>query len=376
MKHHSFVVDSIESFCSSMDEILTVDFKPNVGIVFSSIKIGIPELARAMNNYTIDFIGSSSCGEILSINEKSSVFEGSCVVTLLEIDKNFYKIVSVNGEGKTSFDLGKEVGKSGKQLFESPAFIIVCSSLNTDGEQLVKGLVDSCGPEVPIFGGLAGDDSLFKETFVFGNGFFLTNGALALIFDNTRIKVDGIATSGWIGLGAEKTVTRAEGNVVYTIDNESALDFYIKYLGVDEHDLPEIGVEYPMLVMRPDGANVLRAVMMVDLEVRSLIFAGTVPEGAKVKFSSSPGFEVVDFVKKDLKKYFEIFPESDLLLLFSCMARHMAVGPMVEEEIVEAARLWNLPVTGFFTYGEIGKNMVGNCDFFNETFTLVTLKEQ
>ena len=58
------------------------------------------------------------------------------------------------------------------------------------------------------------------------------------------------------------------------------------------------------------------------------------------------------------------------------MARHMAVGPMVEEEIVEAARLWNLPVTGFFTYGEIGKNMVGNCDFFNETFTLVTLKEQ
>jgi hypothetical protein len=38
-------------------------------------------------------------------------------------------------------------------------------------------------------------------------------------------------------------------------------------------------------------------------------------------------------------------------------------------------RLWNVPMVGFFTYGEIGRNAGGATDFHNETCVLVALRE-
>jgi len=163
---------------------------------------------------------------------------------------------------------------------------------------------------------------------------------------------------------------------VYTIDNESALEVYKKYLNITDDDLPQIGVDYPLLLMRDDGSSVLRAVMDVDRSSGALIFAGTVPENSHVRFSSSSGFDVIEHVKNDIQTYGTVFPEADHLILFSCMARHLALGPMVDEEILAAHTKWNAPLIGFFTYGEIGKNMSGRCDFFNETFTLAALREK
>ena len=223
-------------------------------------------------------------------------------------------------------------------------------------------------------GGWAGDDCRFQETLAFTKEGMTPFGAAVLLLDNAKVEVKGIAPSGWVGLGARKTVTRSLGNVVYTIDNEPALSVYTRYLNVRDEDLPGIGVEYPMLVSRDDGTEVLRAIMGVERDTGALIFAGSVPEKSKVRFSSSPGFEVLDFVKGELKEFHDRFGDASLLLLFSCMARHSALGEMVEDEINEASRLWESPLVGFFTYGEIGENMHGKCDFYNETFALMALR--
>ena len=58
------------------------------------------------------------------------------------------------------------------------------------------------------------------------------------------------------------------------------------------------------------------------------------------------------------------------------MARHLAFGPMIDEEILAAYKIWKVPLIGFFSYGEIGRGLTGKSDFSNETFTLVTLKER
>ena len=113
-----------------------------------------------------------------------------------------------------------------------------------------------------------------------------------MVLDLDHYSVDGIATSGWESIGADKLITHSEGNIVYTIDGQPALDVYKEYLSVRDEDLPEIGIEYPLMIKNPGRQNVLRAVVNVDRERRSLIFAGSVPNGSVVSFSSSPGFEV------------------------------------------------------------------------------------
>ena len=109
---------------------------------------------------------------------------------------------------------------------------------------------------------------------------------------------------------------------------------------------------------------------------KALVFSGSVPNGAVVTFSSSPGFEIIESTKNKVQEFYEKNRETDVLILFSCMARHNALGPTISEEIDEAWQFWTKPLIGFFTYGEIGNNYQAACDFYNETFTMVSLKQK
>jgi hypothetical protein len=222
---------------------------------------------------------------------------------------------------------------------------------------------------------LAGDDSKFEQTYVFNNEEVKTHAAVAVVFDTEKIDMKGLATSGWVGIGSDKTVTKAKGNIVYTIDDEPALKVYKDHLNIRDKDLPEIGVEYPLMIKK-EGKEILRAVNGVNREEQSLIFAGTVPEGSTVTFSTSPGFEVVDHTKADISNFFDRQGSGTLLILFSCMARHKALGPIIIEEILMAFEKAKAPITGFFTLGEIGMMADRSCEFFNETFTLAVISEK
>ena len=113
--------------------------------------------------------------------------------------------------------------------------------------------------------------------------------------------------------------------------------------------------------------------MAVDSKTGALTFAGSVPQGSRVRFSSSFGYETIKKTIDDLERYHEHHSRADLALLFSCMGRHRAAGTMVNDEIQKAHELWNVPLIGFFMYGEIGPNMHGSCDFHNESFSLVLI---
>lgn len=348
--------------------------KPTLGILYCSVALDIKATAAALAEFSFPFFACSSCGEIISTGKGSAVQEGTAVVALLEMPPEAFQVRLFEGGGMDSQSLGAAVGQWGKSVFARPAFLLSIGGIKRDGEQIVRGLLGQFSEEVPLFGGLAGDDAAFKETYVFTNGRATSDGAVACVLDSSRVELSGLASGGWVALGAPKTVTRSEGNMVLTIDEDPALDVYKKYLDIKDEDLPGIGVEYPLQVIREDGTHVLRAVVGVDHARRALTFAGTVPQGAKVRFSSSPGFEAVDLARRD----FEAFPKSptppDVVLYFSCMARHLALGPMVEDEIRAAQRVWNVPGVGFFTYGEIGSSPSSKCDFHNETFALALLR--
>ena len=375
MKKTTLQADSQAELLAKIRAALASGLQPTLGILFCSVDLGINDTARALGEFKFPFFACSSCGEIFTEGDKSRALENSAVVSLLELPADSFQVKLVDGTGLDSLALGATIGRWGKSIFKNPAFMVVVSGIKRDGEQVVHGLLGEFPTQVPLFGGLAGDDAKFKETFAFTNGQVTNDGAVVVVFDNDLVAVEGLATSGWVGLGAPKTVTSSEGNVVFSIDGEPALDIYKKYLNIRDVDLPGIGMEYPLQVMRDDGTHVLRAVVGVDFERHALVFAGAVPQNAQVRFSSSPGFETVDHARRDFETFAKAGgPPPDLLVFFSCIARHAALGPMVEDEIRAAQRIWNTPGLGFFTYGEIGKNLVGRCDFYNETCALVLLR--
>lgn len=350
-------------------------FKPTLAITFCSIIQDRKELSQFFKESEIEVFGSTTAGEIID----SEILEQSIVIMLLDIKKEHFSIFF--NESSDTFELASEMAHFAKESFSKPAIMVVSSGLTIDAEDIING-VHELDATLPLFGGLAGDDLTMKASYVFNNERETSTGLLALILDTEAINIAGLATSGWDNIGVEKTITKSEGNIVYTIDDEPAVDVFVKFFQFPEsvYDRSEIiamnFAQYPLQMKKENGNTVLRAPMMADVENRSMIFAGGIPEGSKVKFSVPPGFDLIDKTKDSFSVLKDTIDNPDAVIVFSCKARHLALGPIMEDEAGKIRSIWNKPLIGLFTYGEIGTAKDSICDFHNESCSLVLLEEK
>jgi hypothetical protein len=369
MKSRVFSVTSVEQIEPHLQDILQEGLAPTLAIVFSSVTHDLKELRIVFTKYDIEIFGASSSGEITN----DEIHEESIVVMLLDISRDAFRLNIFDGEGKTSYQVGQSTAEWAKTVYDNPALMVMTAGLFTDGDQIVNGIIDTMDRQVPLFGGRSGDDLRLQETFVFSASQAISNGVVALIFERSTIDLKGVAISGWKGIGTPKTITKAKGNIVYEINNEPILEVYNKYLNIGD-DI-QLALEYPLLLIRDDGTFVTRVVATLN-EDKSMFYGGTMPEGSKVRFSIPPGFEIIDYAIEQISDFHQQIPKSDAIVLFSCKARHMALGPMVEDEISAVHKLWEVPMVGFFTYGEIGPVPQGRCDFHNNTIVPVLINEK
>jgi len=360
---------------SSFSKATEDGFNPTLAITFCSIMQNRKELAHFFKEKDIDVFGSTTAGEIID----SEILEQSIVVMLLDIKKAYFKLFF--SESQDTYKLASKMAHVAKESFANPAIIVVSSGLTIDAEDIING-VHEFDSSLPLFGGLAGDDLTMKASYVFNSEDETSTGLLALILDTEHINISGLATSGWDNIGVEKTITKSDGNIVYTIDDEPAVDVFVKFFQFPEsvYDRSEIiamnFAQYPLQMKKENGNTVLRAPMMADVENRSMIFAGGIPEGSKVKFSVPPGFDLIDKTRDTFNVLKETMNNPDAVIIFSCKARHLALGPIMEDEAVKIRSIWNKPLIGLFTYGEIGTANDSICDFHNETCSLVLLEEK
>lgn len=378
MKAKTIKGNSTEEIKDALHECINDGFKPTLALVFMSVKQNREKVCELLNTEGISIFGATTSGEFIS----TEITEGGISIMLLNMDKSYFKIVFRETQESNSYEVSKKVGIEGRQHFSNPAFIIASGWLQTDGEQIVAGIEEGIGRDATVFGGMAGDDLALREPFVFTFGKSSTTGLVALIIDEDKINIKGVATCGWKPIGITKTVTKSIGNVVYTIDGKPALDLVIKYLGLtmDQEStasstVVNLGAYYPLQLERENAPPVMRTAMLGNVEDRSLICAGNVPQGAKVRFSLPPDFDVIDTVVEeciDLKNK----EEADAVIMFSCISRYLSFGVMTSQEIERVQNVWNAPMVGFFSYGEFGKSKTGKHEFHNNTCCVVVMKEK
>lgn len=375
MKAKNIFGENIDEIKSKFSQATSDGFAPTIAIVFCSITQNRKEIAGFLNEKKVDVFGSTTAGEIID----SEVLEQSSVIMLLDIKKEHYKLF--HEASADTFKISNNLALFAQSSFANPSVVVVSSGLTIDAEQIIEGF-HAVDKDIPLYGGLAADDLTMEASYVFSNDYESSTGLIALIFDNDKINVQGIATSGWDNIGIEKTITKSLGNVVYTIDDEPAVDVFVKYFQFTEsvdntaEIIAQNFAQYPLQLTKKNGNVVLRAPLMVNIESRALIFAGGIPEGSKVKFSVQPGFDLIEKTTERVRVLKTSIPEADALIMFSCKARHMALGPMTGDEAGMIRSLWDKPLIGFFTYGEIGTAKNSTCDFHNETCSMVILKER
>jgi len=375
MRHHLINVKSIDSLIDKIDHNIKNNFKPTLVFIFISVKYDLEYLVKKLKKYEFIVVGSTTVGEIYADNTHGvEIQERTITCMLTDLDKSAFKMKLKKIEGDSFFEFGEEVSLWVKNCFNNAGLLTITSGLFFNNESYLNGVQENIKS---FFGAVAGDDRMFKETFVFSNKKIVSNGVLALAIDQDKIDIIIARAFGWSGIGTQRIVTKSYENMVYTIDDKPAIEFYQDYLNITIEDMPDMGMDYPLEVVLKNGQVVYRAVIMIN-DDGSLFFAGHVPEGAKVRFSAPIGELVIDEVRKsiyshqgDKEKY-----KTDLTLIFPCTSHKALLGSFAINEIEAVhATTDKSPLIGFYAYGEIASSS-GNNAFHNETFITVQLSEK
>jgi hypothetical protein len=324
-------------------------------------------------------LGCSTSGEI----HGDQIRDRSMAVLVFRFERASIRVARAKLAGPgDSEDVGGRIASELRRPGLRGIFAL-SDGLLVNGSALMKGINAALGDTpVPVSGGLAGDLNLFKSTWLITESGTTEPGWVAAIgFYGETVDLRQSSQGGWDIFGPERTVTRSRGNILYEIDGRPALDLYKEYLGEKAGELPASGLLFPLQIRRNEGdeRRLVRTVLAVDEESRSVTFAGDVPEGVFAQFMRANFERVIDAAGRAGEVASKGGAEPRLVLAVSCVGRRLALGARAEEE-VEALREALPPaalLAGFYSYGELGATVSGRpCDLHNQTMTILTLGEK
>jgi hypothetical protein len=333
----------------------------------------------------------STAGEIFD----DGVQDGSASVTAVEFEKTSVRSARVNIEdfNGCSYEAGKALVGELMALDELAYILVLSDGGMVNGSELVKGINSQVQDRVLVTGGLAGDGTAFKSTLVGLNaqpGF----GQIAAIgLFGGELQISHGSMGGWESFGPERIISRSKGNQLFMIDDEYALDLYKKYLGPYADELPGSALLFPLLVrVSNEEEPVVRTILSIDEESKSMRFAGDVPEGASVRFMKANFDRLVDAASAAANQAIGgrapgggapgggvVGGKPSLSVLISCVGRKIILGNRVSEEVEAVKDVFGgkTLVTGFYSYGEIAPHSSRvQCQLHNQTMTITNFSER
>lgn len=322
-------------------------------------------------------LGCSTAGEICN----TQVTDDSLVLTAIHFEHTQIKgsrtqIKSIEDSFHASEQLIQQIDKEGLvHVF------VLCDGININGSEVVKGITKHLPSHVTVTGGLSGDGARFKETHVLWDDVEKNSIALLALYGD-RLKIGYGSLGGWDPFGPERLITRSKSNVLYELDNQSALALYKKYLGEHAQNLPASGLLFPLSLRTPEGKiGIVRTILSVNEEEQSMTFAGDVPEGVYAQLMKANFERLIDGARDAARTSYEAIGSSspDLAILISCVGRKMVLKQRIEEEVESVRELLGDKtfLTGFYSYGEISPFKPGvTCELHNQTMTITTFLEE
>ncbi len=322
-------------------------------------------------------IGCTTAGEI----SKKGVTDNSLVLSGIHFQKARLKAASVRcATMPESKDAGQALGRALAAPDLRLSFVL-SPGTQMNGAELVRGLRDTLGQDVVITGGLAGDGGAFQKTFTLLNSTIDDRQIVGLGIYGESIKIGCGSMGGWKPFGPARMVTRIEGNVLYELDGQPALEVYKKYLGAHAAQLPASGLRFPFAILNAneDQSGLIRTILGVDEKAGSLTFAGDIPLGGLVRLmhAESEGL-IAGAVGAAEKSLAGNADREGFGILVSCVGRKIVMGEDIDDEIEAVKQTFGAKslLSGFYSYGEICPiSGFSECSLHNQTMTITWISE-
>jgi methyl-accepting chemotaxis protein len=354
--------------------------KPTLLVLFASPAHPLAELAPAV---AAEFpgttlLGASSAGEFT--HERDA--KGAATLFALAGD---YQVFAGMGAGlhadpERAMNAALEGLPQQIHGYRHRTALLLLDPLAGNGEETTLLAASLLGDAVRLAGGAAGDDLAMKATQVALGARVASDAVVvALLFSKKPLGV-GVC-HGHEPLSAPLRVSRAEGNIVHTIEGRPAWDVWLEQTR-DRARAAGIGVP----TAAEEGAYLLRYEAGLaagdSYKIRapltraadgSISFACGIPQGAVIRITESvPERQIASAREAARRARAQLGGEPPAgALVFDCICRNL----ILKAEFVHAVRamseeLGNVPLAGFETYGEIALD-VGDMSGFHNTTSVV-----
>ncbi|AFZ02789.1 FIST signal transduction protein [Calothrix sp. PCC 6303] len=375
---HSIDPDSASAIAEVIKQCkLTLEGElPQAGILFAAIDFDHALILSQIQDAFpgIELIGGTTNGEISS---SMGFQQDSLTLMVFASDEVEIKAGLGKGVSKNPISITKQAIEMAKAKISAPPQLCLTfpDSLSNNGVLILEGLKQSLGEEVPIIGGMTADDYTFSQTYQFFQNQVLSDAVPILLFSGNLQFSFGVA-SGWTPIGKPSCVTKVDGNVVYEIDGQRALDFYQYYLGAEKFAANY--AIHALAVFEDSDRFYMRAPNGYDNESGSVTFFSAIPEGAMVQITDASRENILQASETSLKEALTNFPGKNITAAFlvSCAARRRILGTLTSEEyqLLKKHLPQVLPCCGFYAYGEIAPlTSKGQTQFHNKTFVTLLI---
>jgi len=340
---------------------------PDAVIVFGSMRFDHRQLLAGIGSVSGDapLVGGTTAGEI------SAAGFATASVVIMGLSSSVLRFHSAIGthmsddEYACGIHLAQELSHHG-DMDDALTLLVFPNGLGGDGVKVIDGLHSVLGKRCEIVGGYLGDDERFASTFQYYDGRVYRDGMPGLLITGPSQFCTGVGVrSGFSSIGNRLYCTKASGNTVQRFDDEPALELYKEFLGQERTQrLPGICLEYPFGLI-DDKVSIagkeyfqLRCGLAVDEEQSSITLAASIPEGSAITLTTASRSDIINGAKMAAEQAKQSLQgaQPHAVLMFSCVGRKLVLGRRTNEEVAAVQEVvgTDVPLIGFYTYGEIG----------------------
>ncbi|MEA2687099.1 MAG: hypothetical protein QOE93_2294 [Actinomycetota bacterium] len=378
---HSADIDAITAGSAATSQAIGGRDDAKLVVVFCSESYDLDALSKGICSEAGDapVIGCSTAGEIATAGPSDA---GIVVVALGGPGFSVATGVATDSSGdlRTATATAVRACMEGMERRAHSVVLLLTDGLGGDQMEVVRGAYGVVGAEIPLVGGCAGDDLKMKGTYQLFDGRVLRDSVVAAALSSDGPIGIGVR-HGWRRVGQPMLVTGSGGNRVYSLDDQPALDVYMRMADAplaayeDPDAFTRFALTHPLGISRRSGEEV-RFVAGAGYADRSLACIASVPQGGLawiMEGDSESVLEATDGACGDALAQLDGQPALGLVA-FDCIARRGVLGDAgIHQEIARiASYAGGAPVAGFYTYGEIARTS-GSRGFHNQTLVVLAL---
>lgn len=343
----NFAYETETKFCQLIDKYSLQDYEQLFVQVFTGVMSydAIVNIQTMIRKYLplATVLGCTNYSGILN----GEISHNEIVISISMFDHTEVKslLLEVDSSGDSQ-SMGERLAN--EVSMHAPKAMIMLQTSNEVNINDMLAVIHENHPTLVIAGGLAAHNGVEQLPYVFNETHINANGIGVVFLKNNDLIVHSSIDYAWQKIGRDLFVSKANGSIIYEIEQKKPLEWLSHYLGKDfVSEMPHSSVDFPFITTDRGQEKV---VFITDiLPDGSIVVSNRINEGTSLTLAR---MDIDKIVQTSLQKMKQLSRKPvETIFMYHCLTRNQHLADFTKSKISMLKDI--SPVVGGFSTGDI-----------------------